>query len=255
MKNTILSRALGAQVVSATVNQHQIFYCSQQIESGKPERGGVPIIFPQFADNGPLQKHGFCRVFKWTCVLDEKTAQMHRQKFILSILPNTEPKWPHGAFIESTIEVSIVGFIQELKIKNTGLEPFKWTGGLHPYFSVSNLSQSRVIGLENISYKDRYRSGDLRYSSAEMSFSNEACEKLFDSAPSLLLINGPRRIMISTSGFDQWMIWNPGKNHGLVDLPNKDWQSFICIEPVIVSEPYTINPGENFLGRLIVRVD
>jgi glucose-6-phosphate 1-epimerase len=34
-------------------------------EPGVPIRGGVPVIFPQFAELGPLPKHGFARVHSW----------------------------------------------------------------------------------------------------------------------------------------------------------------------------------------------
>jgi hypothetical protein len=32
---------------------------------GQAIRGGVPVIFPQFSDRGPLKRHGFARVVPW----------------------------------------------------------------------------------------------------------------------------------------------------------------------------------------------
>ena len=54
------------------------------------------------------------------------------------------------------------------------------------------------------------------------------------------------------TGFDQWMVWNPGASgaQALSDLPNEDWQKFVCIEPVRVDRPCVLQPGEVFEGTL-----
>src|SRR5438552_2459612 len=35
------------------------------LDGSKPIRGGVPLVFPQFNERGPLLKHGFARVSHW----------------------------------------------------------------------------------------------------------------------------------------------------------------------------------------------
>ena len=35
------------------------------LDGSKPIRGGIPIAFPQFADEGDLQLHGFARESMW----------------------------------------------------------------------------------------------------------------------------------------------------------------------------------------------
>src|ERR1700693_2463020 len=33
--------------------------------AGDPIRGGIPVVFPQFANTGPLPQHGFARKTEW----------------------------------------------------------------------------------------------------------------------------------------------------------------------------------------------
>src|SRR3954465_12115128 len=37
---------------------------------GDPIRGGIPVVFPQFANTGPLPQHGFARKSEWRVVED-----------------------------------------------------------------------------------------------------------------------------------------------------------------------------------------
>ena len=40
------------------------------LDGSAPIRGGIPIAFPQFADNGKLKLHGFVRQCVWNLVSD-----------------------------------------------------------------------------------------------------------------------------------------------------------------------------------------
>src|SRR5579862_9781304 len=40
---------------------------TSEFRDGAPIRGGIPVIFPQFATEGSLPRHGFARTSQWTC--------------------------------------------------------------------------------------------------------------------------------------------------------------------------------------------
>lgn len=58
--------------------------------------------------------------------------------------------------------------------------------------------------------------------------------------------------MLQATGFSEWMIWNPGQVGAsqISDLPDHDWQNFVCVEPVFASKPAVLAKGERFEGTL-----
>lgn len=249
------SRLLGAQIISAVIDGQELFYLSPLNSHTSPARGGVPVLFPQFAEYGPLLKHGFVRNLPWVCIGERHSNHFHEQKFALTISPTTEG-WPYSAELRLTSKVDGNSFCQVLKITNSGVNAFRWSGGLHPYFSVDDLLQTSLLGLQNISYQDRYDLSSNYCVENFLSFDESPCEKLFSSAPALKLVTNSRRLSISTTGFAQWMIWNPGMKHSnFADLPTGDWKSFLCIEPVNVSSPILLEPGEVFTGTFKVSLE
>ena len=71
------SRRLGAQVISAEINGQKIFYLSPLSSRNSPALGGVPVLFPQFAEYGPLVKHGFVRNLTWVCIEERRSNYFH----------------------------------------------------------------------------------------------------------------------------------------------------------------------------------
>lgn len=244
----------GGQVVSVIFNDIELLYLSPLNLEFKPARGGVPVLFPQFANNGALSKHGFARNLPWIKSNEEMSSCFHRIQYSLVIEPNFDLNWPHKALLELDLCVSPDGFKQKLTVMNAGTTSFDWTGGLHPYFAVSDLCKIEVDGLRDITYFDCHNPTHTNPQIGNLHFDDQPCEKLFDAAPNLIIQDKKFELVISTSGFSQWMIWNPGKMNNLADLPLDAWKSFICIEPVIVSKPNRLSPGETFVGEMAIKL-
>src|SRR5450432_4227746 len=68
----------GGHVVSwrpATDGEERLFLSARSDYGAHSAiRGGVPVIFPQFAAEGPLPRHGFARTSEWTLTSVEGTA-------------------------------------------------------------------------------------------------------------------------------------------------------------------------------------
>lgn len=71
----------GGQVVSVIFNNVELLYLSPLSSEFKPARGGIPVTFPQFANNGALSKHGFVRNLPWIKSNEEVSSFAHRIQY------------------------------------------------------------------------------------------------------------------------------------------------------------------------------
>lgn len=257
-------RALGAQVLQACLGDvAAIFYLSPLCPlclgamAAVPARGGVPVLFPQFADRGILPKHGFVRAAHWSLLGEQVSQISHALSYGLSIEPIDYPTWPYAARLSLLVKITREALCFELQVINTGSSSFSWTGGLHPYFAVQDVLKSSLSGVEGLGVQDRYDPNLRIQPDGDVNWTRQPFERLYDKCPPLVLNTGGSLLRCSASGFDQWMIWNPGEVGGnaLGDLPVGDWQRFVCVEPVCVNNPVVLAPDASFKGTLhIVKV-
>lgn len=249
----LLHQALGAQLLQATLPPlPELFYCSPLSLAGAVVRGGVPVLFPQFAEYGALPKHGMARNASWQLDKLQTHADVEHVQYSLNILADDYAFWPHAAKLAMSALVSANELTLSLSVANTGTDAFSWTGGLHPYFAVDDLFACELEGLAGVDVRDRYEAAASVQQETPLSWSSEPCERLYAQAPELILDTGGQRLRLSASGFDQWMVWNPGEDAArqLSDLPDADWRRFVCVEPVCVSRPVRLESGQTFTGQL-----
>jgi glucose-6-phosphate 1-epimerase len=249
---------LGAQLLGCALADGELFYCSPLAAApGASVRGGVPVLFPQFAERGRLAKHGFARTVDWTCVAQNQTNDADSLAFELDTQKIAMADWPYQARLRLGIEARSASCVLTLSIENCGSAPFAWTGGLHPYFKVADIRSIRIEGLGSLPVEDRYDPELIAETSNGPSFSGRAFERLYSVASALRLLDGVRRLTLRSTGFSEWMVWNPGRDgaRALADLPDDDWSNFICIEPVIAHTPAILAPGAIFQGVLSITTD
>ena len=140
-----------------------------------------------------------------------------------------------------------------MKIENTGSTSFSFTGGLHPYFYVPSVLKCSVEGFNSVSFTDKHK---VTHSDDILKFTTSEFERLYHQNKPLKLTYDNVALELNQKGFDEWMIWNPGETltKSMLDLPNKDWGKFICIEPVIASKPKLLEPGAIFNGSLNINL-
>lgn len=250
----LLHENKGAQVLHAALGSGlELLYLSPLVAMypDNPIRGGIPLMFPQFGDSGPLRKHGFVRDLQWTLVAENDDAMAKNISYELDIKSTDFPEWPFDASLQMDASIGLDSFSIALTIINTGNQAFIFTGGLHPYFAISSRKDVQVNGLEALPFRDSFP-GDHAY---ELN-ADGVVERQYMGDAEVQFYNGSHWLKIISSGFDSWMIWNPGKEGArkISDLPDEDWDKFICIEPIVLAEPQTLLPGNAFKGEMVVSI-
>jgi glucose-6-phosphate 1-epimerase len=217
-------------------------------EDGRAIRGGIPVIFPQFSDSGPLLKHGFARLVKWKIgEASEDSATLHLRENDLTL-----GLWPHPFAASLRIQIGGPELRLTLRIENTGPQTMHFTAALHGYYRVSDLAATRVEGLQGLRYEDQVTQEVDRFGQEPViQFTGEVDRAYLQGGSRTVVLSEPgRRLEATASGFPDVVVWNPGAATGatLHDLHPNGYQGFVCIEAAAVGHPVTLAPGEGWEG-------
>lgn len=248
---TIEAHAQGAHLVRwspAGESGNRLFLSSASAyRRGAAIRGGVPVIFPQFAAEGPLPKHGFARTMPW----ELQSAQGATLRFALTDTAATRAIWPYA--FRAGLEVSAAG--RELRVTlslhNPGETALAFTAALHTYIAVADIAAATLSGLKGLHYRDSAR-GDAsgRQAEALLGFDGEIDRIYFDAPAQLQLREPQRTLTIRQQGFCDTVVWNPGprKAAALADLEPGGERRMLCIEAATIGEPLRLAPGAAWSG-------
>ena len=252
----------GGQIVSwiPAGDQERLYLSPLAVAGGSNAvRGGIPVVFPQFALRGPLPRHGLLRERTWQWV---EGAQ--RGDVVIGVLKISDDEasraiWPHHFEAELSFSFSGLQLDVELAITNTG-EPgvdaaFDFTAALHSYLLVDDVRRARLGGLFGVKYIDQLSGAEQHQEMDPFSFAGEIDRLYLDTASvgagTLTLSTSMGRMLIKREGFDDVVVWNPGpaKAAAMADLPDDGWLQMLCVEAAAVGTPVTLSPGQEWVAR------
>ena len=222
-----------------------------RFEAAVPIRGGIPVVFPQFAELGPLPKHGFARVLSWSP--SERAGRDPSLALELRDSPATRDLWPHEFRAELTVELEAHALVQRLSVRNPGPEPFSFTGALHTYLRVADARESAVEGLQGARYRDRASWGEERVDrEPRLSPRGELDRAYLDAPDFVTVLDGPgqRSFLLSKRGFADLVVWNPGPERAASfdDMEDGEYLEMLCVEVAQVLTPIELPPGASWEG-------
>lgn len=239
----------GAQIHSwsGPYGEELLFTSSRAFfERGKPVRGGVPLIFPQFG-KGELPSHGFARTSMW---------EVKETKFVAEGVPSvtlrledgsmTQTMWPHRFVLEYTVTLSDRLHCL-LKVVNCDTTPFFFYAGFHNYLRIADINRTSIHGLKDITYMDLSAQRRYAVQNADPLIFECRTDNAYLNAPEVVRVTDQlmnREYTVTKGGFRDVVVWNPWESGSreFQDLAPQEYLSFVCVEPAIVNQKITLEP-------------
>lgn len=215
-------------------------------------RGGIPVCFPQFANQGSLPKHGLVRTRMWTFIEQRDDNDHVMLTFGIANNAETEAIWPHSFDLELTISVGGSRLDIELAITNNGYSSFAFTTALHTYLHVDEVELARLEGLKGRKYRDKLDGDAIKTEAHEAVVVEEAVDRIYaDATKPLRLIDGGRSLQIVHEQFPDVVVWNPWEDgvKGLKDMPDRDFRRMLCVEAAVASQRIELEAENTWWGR------
>ncbi|GAC28304.1 glucose-6-phosphate 1-epimerase [Glaciecola pallidula DSM 14239 = ACAM 615] len=210
----------------------------------KPIRGGIPICWPWFADiypdkdasdNTKLPAHGFVRTQDWQVIeIAESTDAT-----TITLSPNQLGLYGFSEKLLASVEFT---FSKKCSIrlitKNTSKQALTITAALHSYFNVTNIHQTKIIGVAG-KYIDKTNASAAFEQLLPYLISSETDRIHLQDENNhfdfIHLICPDKKISIEQHGHDSVVIWNPWqkKSKTMADMQDNSYIDMLCIEASI----------------------
>jgi glucose-6-phosphate 1-epimerase len=243
----------GAHVASWQVGGRELFFVSRasHFEDGKPIRGGIPVIFPQFG-GGVLPQHGLARTRAWELVGSTRTGVTLQ----LTDSDETRAVWPHPFRVTLTVTLEEASLTVALDVVNPGAAPFDYQAALHTYFQVADIRATAVHGLRGTVFIDSLRDDARDVETRDAIRFAEETDRIYVDAPDRLRIDDEGRrlaVAIAKSGMPDVVVWNPwiAKAQRMADFGDEEYASMVCVETGIIAETRPLAAGDAWHGETV----
>jgi len=218
-------------------------------EPGKAIRGGVPICWPWFGKHqtdSSLPQHGFVRTSVWT-VVDIQETDEHTTELILQLKSSARSLqlWPY--IFELQLHVTVAEKLTiALTTKNCDENTFTITSALHSYFTVSDIDNVYIEGLDKTRYFDSLTKESI-IQKGNTHIGGEV-DRIYQNVRYPLTIHDQKRnVHIDAHGSSSAVIWNPWKEKcaRMGDMKDDAYTTMLCIETAnALDDARTLLPGD-----------
>jgi len=250
----------GGQVLSfKPKQQNELLFLSEKAyyENGKAIKGGIPVCWPWFG-NDPEDKgrpaHGFARNTLWSLGSTEQLVD-GTTRVVITMLASEHTR----ILFPNDFKLSLIVYVGksltlELITQNTGDEAFDITQALHTYFSVENIDEVAISGLDQKTYLDKAKSNhgeERKLQIDDVEFEGEVDRIYLDVPQQIILKRKPDgdAVFVESKNNKTAVIWNPWKDlcAKSADLKDDDYRRFVCVETANAAhDVISLAAGESF---------
>jgi glucose-6-phosphate 1-epimerase len=219
----------------------------------KPLSGGIPHCFPVFGPaDPPLQQHGFARNLNWTIASTSADQQPDERdpevELVLTDTEETRKMWPHPFKAVYTVTLHGELLRTDLRIINTGDNPFDFTSALHTYIEVLDINTAKIKGLKGLEYLSKVPDPKNPTKKTEdrehVNFGGPTDSVYLRARDYVELDVGTgAAVSITSSGWEDVVVWSPW------DAMPDCYKSFCCVENAKFGSPATLQPGQSWRAQ------
>jgi len=263
----------GATLTSWKVNGSERIFLSAKalLDGSRGIRGGIPLVFPQFATSQPphptsaLPQHGVARVSYWKYVSEiEDTNDKITVLFELTeaeVRDDLRSKWNHQFKLSYVVSLTADSLRTELKIFNpSSTDSFEFQTLLHTYFRVPDCRRVRVEGLEGTPFIDKTKGGETSTLNGPFSGVTKEVDYVFENSKDHLLLDYQHPqlspLSITKENFLDTVVWNPWveKAKAITDFVAEEYAEMICVEVGSVRKFIQLLPQASWTASQTLRV-
>ncbi|KAL8037203.1 hypothetical protein ABFX02_11G024400 [Erythranthe guttata] len=253
----------GGQVISwKNKRGDELLFISKKavFEPYNPIRGGIPICFPTFINNGGTEQHGFARLRYWEVDTSiDLTTSSDKASIDLILRPTNDDllKCPNQfefrlrVILEPNGDLKMNSHISNL---NSDGKPFTFLFSYHTYFYVSEIREVGVEGLEKVDYLDYLQNKKRCTEQAEAITFDSEVDRVYLNTPDIISITDrelKRTFTIrKSSSLPDIVVWNPWeeKAREMTDLDTIEYREMVCVEAAAVGSEITLKAGDEWTG-------
>ena len=220
---------------------------------GKSVRGGIPICWPWFGPHKTrpdFPAHGFARTCLWQVVgsrqLDSGETQVDFRLDTTQLDQQIQQMWSTATVLDVQITIGRTLSLSMTSCNNS-TETIAIGEALHTYFSINDISETTVTGLEDVSYLDKTDSFKNKVQSGCVVIDGEVDRVYLKTSDVVMIDDGVRRIIIDKTGSQTTVIWNPGAIIAakMGDLGVDGFRKMLCVESANAADDIIqLLPGE-----------